>query len=242
MTPSPSSRPQQKNGVGGPDGQPPSPSAHRRSATRSRIFRELIEIAAHQGASIPLGISTADALQQCLDRAVALWRFAADQVDHLQLTELPQVPVEDPTTGEVTFQDSYLANLPTASDPLFEVISNPQGPDVIQPHRYVLMEREARLEIEKLAAMMTQLGIAERVVRVQEAQAVLVVAAVREAAIEAGLSHDQVRALGAALRSRLDTAQTKSARPGAHRDGSAPAAQSATRTLATLENHVPGDS
>lgn len=200
-------------------------TTHRKSQTRSRIFRELVHIAAEQGHTIPLGISTADALQQCLDRAVALYRFAADQVDNLAFADLPE-GVE------------HLSELPTNQDPLFEVISNPQGPDVIQPHRYLTMEREARLEVQKLAAMMTQLGIAERVVRVQEAQATLVVAAVREAAIEAGLSHDQVRILGAALRNNLEGAHKKQPHLAGYRDGSAPAAKKASATMKQLENPV----
>lgn len=220
-----SSQPQGKDGVGTNPALPPS-TRHRseKSQTRARIFRELVHIAAEQGASISLGTSTADALQECLDRAVALFRFAVDQVDNLSLPENLPPGVE------------YLADLPTSSDPLYEVISNPQGPDVIQPHRYVLMEREARAEVEKLASMMTQLGIAERVVRVQEAQAVLVVAAVREAAIEAGLSHDQVRLLGSRLRERLEGAHSKSARPASRRDGSVHEARAATATLRQLEN------
>lgn len=224
LTAPPSPHAQSKDGVGdGHRGTPATPHRSRKSQTRSRIFRELVHIAAEQGHSIPLGVTTADALQECLDRAVALYRFAADQVDNLS-TDLPE--------GE-----EHLSNLPTSADPLFEVISNPQGPDVIQPHRYVLMEREARQEVEKLASMMTQLGIAERVVRVQEAQAVLVVAAIREAAIETGLSQDQVRRLGEAIRGRLDDAALKQRRglvEGKNDNGKD--ARRATSTLKQLEN------
>lgn len=147
-----------------------------------------MHIAAEQGASIPLGVSTGDALQQCLDRAVALWRFAVDQVDAIPLPE----------------SATSLSELAPDEDPTFHVLRNPQGPDVIQDHRWYIREREARLEIEKLAAMMMQLGIAERVVRVEEAKAALLIAAVRDAAVAAGFSHDQVRALGAALRERVN--------------------------------------
>lgn len=175
---------QSKDGVG-LNGTPRA-STRRKSDTRSRIFRELIHIAAEQGATIPLGISTAQALQECLDRAVALWRFAADQVDQITPSE-----------------DGNLSNLSPDEDPLFTVTPNPQGPDLVETNRYWRMEREARLEIEKLAAMMTQLGIAERVVRVKEAEAALYVGAIRDAAIEAGIPHEQVVALGAALRRRL---------------------------------------
>lgn len=187
---------QQKDGVGGSSALVPSAASHRKSQARRRIFRELVHIAAEQGASIPLGISTGDALQECLDRAVALMRFAQQQVDQLPYNDT--VPT-DPDTGL-----PLLASLSYQDDPLYEVIDNPQGPDVVQRHRYLLMETEARVEVEKLAAMMTQLGIAERVVRVEEAKAALLIAAVRDAAISAGFDHDDVRKLGEALRHRVE--------------------------------------
>lgn len=184
---------QGKDGVGSGRGVP-SPR-HRKSEARRRIFRELVHIATEQGSPIPLRVSTGDALQDCLDRAVSLWRFAADQVDSL----IPPALADDD-------EDLVLSTLPVQEDPLFEVIPNPQGPDLIQRHRYILMEEEARKEIEKLAAMMTQLGIAERVVRVREAEAALFAAAVRDAALEAGIPHDKVRLLGSKLRDRLTPA------------------------------------
>lgn len=189
---------QMKDGVGRGDGLdkvPPSPASHRRSAARRRIFRDLIHIAAEQGATIEMGISTAQALQECLDRAVALLRFAAQQVDNLAWP-----PGYDPHDADAL----SLGDLPPEQDPMWVVVVNDQGPDQIRPHRYVTMEREARLEVEKLAAMMTQLGVAERVVRVEEAKAALMVAAVREAAMEAGFDHDAIRLLGAALRKRIE--------------------------------------
>jgi hypothetical protein len=186
--------PQGKDGVGTGNGK--AAPGHRKSETRSRVFKELVHIAAQQGAVIELGVSTGDALQQCLDRAVAMWRYAAQQVDAI-------------VTPEDLPDDAEVANLPVEEDPFFEVRANPNGPPVVVRHRWIEMEREARKDIEKLAAMMTQLGIAERVVRVEEAKAALLVAAVREAAMEAGLDHDQVRALGAALRNRLAGAQKR---------------------------------
>lgn len=196
---------QRKDGVGAGSAVTPHPASHRKSEARRRIFRELVHLAAEQGASIQLGVSTAGALQECLDRAVALYRFAADQVDRITPPD-GSFPDEE---GNVV----ALSDLPVADDPLFEVTPNPQGPDLITRHRYFLMEQEARLEIEKLASMMTTLGIAERVVRVEEAKAALLIAAVREAAMDIGLSHDQVRDLGAALRQRADAGlgQMKSA-------------------------------
>lgn len=190
---------QGKDGVG--TGKGKTKTSHRKSETRRRIFRELVHIAAEQGASIELGVSTADALQECLDRAVALYRFSAAQVDAIRRDATDGWDPDDP--------DTALSNLPVEDDPLFSVIKNPQGPDLIVPHRWLTMEREARVEVEKLAAMMTQLGIAERVVRVKEAEAALLVAAVREAAIEAGLDNDQVRRLGEALRRQVEEGLNK---------------------------------
>ena len=169
--------------------------SHRRSEARRRLFRQAIQMAAEQGATIELGTTTADALQQCLDRAVALLRFAGQQVDGITLPD--GYDLDDPLA-------SSLADLPAHQDPYFEVTHNEQGPDIVRPHRWVAMEREARLEVEKLAAMMVQLGVAERVVRVEEAKAALMVAAVREAAMDAGIPPDQIRALGAALRARVE--------------------------------------
>lgn len=220
---------QRKDGVGGGSSVTPHAASHRKTEARRRIFRELVHMAAEQGASIPLGVSTADALQECLDRAVAIWRFAADQVDAITPPQTldPDHPDYDPNAA--------LSNLATKDDPLFEVIENPQGPDLIVRHRYIEMEREARLEIEKLAAMMTQLGIAERVVRVEEAKAALMVAAVREAAMEAGLDHDQIRLLGQALRKKVEDGLGQMRSSPSH--GTVQATQEARRTMA-LAQHV----
>lgn len=197
-----------RDGVGrgpGLDKVPPSPASHRRSAARRKVWRELIHIAAAQGATIEMGITTAQALQECLDRAVALMRFAAQQVDNLSW----------PSNYDPDDPDSLsLGDLPPEEDPMWEVTINEQGPNLIRPHRYVTMEREARLEVEKLAAMMTQLGVAERVVRVEEAKAALMVAAVREAALHAGFDHDQIRRLGSALRERVEHGLDHQRAPG----------------------------
>ena len=146
----------------------------RKRAARQRAFRELLEHASGAGINISLGISTADALQECLDRAVALFRFAASKVD-----ELPE-------------------------DDIFEIQVGPNGATSIVPNRWRIFEDAARAEIERLAATMTGLGIAERKVRIEEAQAALLVASIRDAAVEAGISHDQVRLLGEALRRRVE--------------------------------------
>jgi hypothetical protein len=153
------------------------------------VFGEMLEIAARHGTlhSLQFGISTSDALQETLDRAVAIWRFCVQQVD-----EHSMGIAED---GEVVG--------------FFETQAGPGGALITVPNRWVAYEREARIDVENLAASMTRLGIAERNVRVAEAQAVLLAASVREAAIEAGIAPEQVRTLGEAIRKKLSDARTR---------------------------------
>lgn len=158
-------------------------STSRKSRERSQVFRQLLEIADAQGIYVRTGVSTGDALQRCLDRAVALWEFAATQTDNVAMDS-------DPTSDD-------------EGGGFFEILLGPGGASEWVPNKWYRVEREARLDIERLAGMMTQLGIAERHVRIQEAQAALFVASVREAAIQAGISPQQVRLLGEALRDRV---------------------------------------
>lgn len=157
---------------------------------RSEVFASLLEVARDQGVFdlIRTDTSTADALQLCLDRAVAIWAFCVDQANRLAIEV-------DADTGEPVgfFQPS-----PTPADP-FRVL----------PNQWVQYERLARQDIEQLASDMTRLGIAERQVRVAEAQAALVAASVRDAAMSIGLAPEQVRELGEALRSRLTDPTTR---------------------------------
>lgn len=147
-----------------------------------------MHIAQEQEIELAQGTSTADALQTCLDRAVALLHFAAAEVDAIEIDH----------------------DAPATDNGFFITHVNPQGPDLVEPHPFVKMEREARLEVEKLAAMMTQLGIAERTVRIEEAKTALVVAAIRDVALEIGLTHDQVRALGEGIRAAVDNKHSSS--------------------------------
>jgi hypothetical protein len=158
---------------------PPNQRTTRKKAARREAFRELMDHAAIADIKIRLGVSTADALQECLDRAVTIFRMAAAKVD-----ELPE-------------------------DEMFEVEVGPNGATSLVPNRWRIMEDAARVEIERLAAVMTGLGIAERRVRIEEAMAQMLVAQIRDAALAVGIPHDQVRALGAALRDRVAEASTE---------------------------------
>lgn len=143
---------------------------------KSTVYAEAVLAASRQGMTVQAGTSTADVLQEVLDRAVGGMRYAASEVDKLSPDEL-WVKYHD--------DDGNVTN--------------------VRMHKWYRLEVECRQEVMKLAGMMQSLGIAERAVRVEEAKAALMVAAVRDAAREAGLSAGQVRALGSALRNRLES-------------------------------------
>lgn len=157
----------------------PNQRISRRRKARRETFSEVMAIAHDLEFSVARGTSTNDALQECLDRVVALFRAAAAHVDELD------------------------------DDELFEMQPGPGGSVITIPNRWITLETEMRKEVEALATRMTSLGIAERKVRVEEAQALLMVAAIRDAALSIGMPHDQVRLLGAALRDRLDASHAE---------------------------------
>jgi hypothetical protein len=146
-------------------------------------------MAVEAGFPRPLNVTTGQALQEALDRAVQLWRFADSQLD------LVDMEIDEETGEALGF---------------FEELPGPGGSVVVQPNRWYELAMTARRDVEKLAGMMTQLGIAERHVKVEEARAVLVIAAIKEAAMEAGLDNDTIKLLGEKLRSKLDEAHSDS--------------------------------
>lgn len=146
----------------------------RTRARKSAAYKDLMVRASEQGVTRKAGQTAADVLQEVLDRAVGGMRYAASEVDKLT-----------PEKFWVTKTDA-------------------QGNVLTEPNKWYQLEQACRAEVQSLAGLMSELGIAERAVRVEEAKAALMIAAVRDAAREAGLNAGQVRALGSALRSRLE--------------------------------------
>lgn len=163
--------------------KPPSRSRKSREQARAKkaMYGDLAVIAEAHGVVMGHGNSVADVLQACLDRAVHHWRMAAAEVDKLP------------------FEEFWEANW------------GPNGAVSIEAHKWYRLETECRLEIEKLAGMMAQLGLDERRVQVQEAQAAVMISAIRDAAYRSGLTAQQVKSLGASLRDVLADAQAKAA-------------------------------
>jgi hypothetical protein len=149
----------------------------RRSRTENReLYGELCALAAAQGAehiARAAGVTAPQIMQELLERATAHWRYATAKVDDL--------PPEK----------------------FWRAKTDAHGNHLVEPHPWYKLEQAARAELEDLTAKMVQLGLAERAVQVEEAKAALMVAAVRDAARDAGLSTTDVRKLGAALRARV---------------------------------------
>lgn len=159
----------------------PNQRTRKRRNARSRAYGELIQIAAAKGVTAQAGQSSADMLQEVLDRAVSGMRYAASETDKL------------------TPEEFWVSKI------------DAQGNVLVEPNKWYQLEVQCRAEVERLAGLMSQLGIAERAVRVEEARATLVVAAIRDAARDAGLSQKQMRALGAGLRERLAASEVEAA-------------------------------
>jgi hypothetical protein len=153
------------------------PKSQQRTVKRrnrnARTYGELMRMARDNGVSRLPGQTAPQVLQEVLDRCVANWRWACDQLDNLEPEEFWVVKVDA------------------------------QGNILTEPCKWYRLERSASEEVERVAGLVASLGISERLVQVEEAKAVLLVKAVRDAALDAGLDDGQVKALGSALRERL---------------------------------------
>lgn len=150
----------------------------RRTKTR-KLVAELVEEAKVYEASDNLYRDTTnvlEAMELVLDRAMDLWRIALKQADKLTLDEF-----------WVTKVDA-------------------QGNRIAEPNKWLQYDAALRSEIFEMAARMQGLNIDERRARVQEAQMELLGRALQQAAANAGLTEEQQRNLGAALRKELEAA------------------------------------
>jgi hypothetical protein len=71
------------------------------------------------------------------------------------------------------------------------------------PHQYIRAFADVRKELASLCINMERVGLAERMVRIQEARALLIVQALTEAAAEAGIPRAKLKQIGPAFRRRL---------------------------------------
>lgn len=71
------------------------------------------------------------------------------------------------------------------------------------PHQWVRAEERLRLELGSLAVNVERVGLAERMVRLQEARALLIIQALTESLVEAGVPRSKLKEVGPAFRRRL---------------------------------------
>lgn len=81
------------------------------------------------------------------------------------------------------------------------------GPFGTYANEWVRLEQDLAQEVATLCIQMERVGLAERLVSLQEAQATLLVRALTEAAQEAGIPRAQLRELGPAFRRHLTLLQ-----------------------------------
>lgn len=74
-------------------------------------------------------------------------------------------------------------------------------------HQWVRLERQYRQELTTMCVNVERVGLAERLVQLEEAKAHLLVQAIQAAAKEAGIPRDKVKRLGPALRKHLTLVQ-----------------------------------
>jgi hypothetical protein len=130
------------------------------------------------------------AARQEVERKRSATRLRADPVEVLQ-------EILDGAVSDLRFAQSKVDALP--DDEVFRATA--QG---VLPNEWIRLRDRYRDELERMTNNMVRAGIADRAVKVSEARAALMVAAVQDAALEAGISGDQVRALGVALRRRVE--------------------------------------
>lgn len=154
----------------------------RRTRARNRkLYGEAMQLAAADGLKRPTGVTVTDVLQECLERATGALRFAAAEVDKLDGDEFWVRKVDA------------------------------QGNTLVEPNKWYQLEQACRVEVEELATKMLGLDIDSRLAAVEEARAMLMFRAVAEAAKKVGMTPVQIRELGGALRSELETIEQAAA-------------------------------
>jgi hypothetical protein len=145
----------------------------RRMTHRRVLWAEAAELCGNDPRWETSQSSVSQALQLVLDRAMGSLYVAATFAD--------DVPVDE---FWVRYWDA-------------------QGNVRVEPNKWYKLEAALREEVHHIAADMMRLGIAERLVEVEERKSAWVLAAIRAAASDAGLDNDQVRKLGEGIRKRL---------------------------------------
>jgi hypothetical protein len=159
---------------------------NRRTVKRrnKRLFGELADLRAAAPIKEPPPRSMEQMLDDLRNRAYALWRFAAAEVDRLH-----------PDDFWVQKWDAH-------------------GNVLVEPHRWVQFEHAARVELEELGIKLIGLDLEERRVRLEEAHTEVVVRWFDSVLGRLNLSEAQLDALPAALLAAAPILEGRSERRG----------------------------
>ena len=135
----------------------------------------------------------AEARELCADDP-RWWETSTGVAEALQL-------VLDRAMGSLYVAATFADDVPV--DEFWVRYWDAQGNVRVEPNKWYKLEAALRDEVHQVAADMMRLGIAERMVEVEERKAAWVLAAIRAAAADAGLDNEQVRRLGDGIRRRL---------------------------------------
>jgi hypothetical protein len=155
------------------------PKERAKSKRRRKAHRMLVAELVEESKLYEMGdlyqnpVGVLNAMQLMLDRAMALWRLAANEVDKLRTENLFATSVDE------------------------------QGNEWEELTKWVAWEQALRNEVFEMAARMQALNVDERLVRVEEVKTELLGRALVNAARKAGLDEDTQRALGTHLREEL---------------------------------------
>jgi hypothetical protein len=106
--------------------------------------------------------------------------------------------------NRITDQLKYAAHEADSLEPDDMEVMGPFGP---VPNKWIRLEADLRQELANLAINMERVGLAERLVNIQEAKAALIIQALTAAAEEAGIPRGQLKTLGPAFRRHLTLLQ-----------------------------------
>jgi hypothetical protein len=144
------------------------------SKKNRKLFREAVALANDGHVPILSGMRSIDVIQEVLDRAVAMMRFAQAEVDKLSIDEL--------WVRRIDAQDNV----------------------IVEPHRWIQMEQVLRTEALEIADRMEKLNIDERRITLQEAESHLIQLAIRQVLAQLDLTPEQTKKVGPALRAAQD--------------------------------------
>lgn len=145
----------------------------RKSRANKKAFSAALAVAKSYDLPRAHGVTTVDVLQECLERVVAIMRYAAKQLDRIDERDL------------------------------WAEILDAQGNVLVEPNQWLALEAAMRAEAIELSVQMENLGIAERQVALAERTADQIAPILMDVLEGLGLTAAQKRKVPGVVRARL---------------------------------------